>query len=849
MDEASTAKLHLRRLRAALEAAGDAVLITDPDGIVVEANVAVLRVGAKRREDVIGHSILELSSEAGGDEAELEGIRRALSGEPVTYKARRTRRTVSVTATPLPGGGATFISQGVAAYRQEDVRTARARLLASAAQTLRGPESLEDILAALADMLVPTWGDACLCLLIGPEDKLRLIALRPSDPALRDAVLEMLPTKPSEVLAGGVLARVVAERAPVLVEDPALLHPDVGQRIAELGFGTMVLVPLLADDELIGVITLAARSDSHSPLRADDLDLLATLADRAGQGIHALRLRDAMRAAEGRFRAAFEHAPIGIALSRPGPDGVARFVEVNPAFCQIAGYPRDDLLEQPAREFTHPDDRAGEERRLSWLLERRTEEVSAEKRMVRADGEVRWVLARSASLEDGSYVTQIQDVTEHRRFQTELEHLASHDALTGLLNRRRIEESVELALAAVRRHGDSAAVLTLDIDNFKNVNDTYGHATGDAVLRAVANALLTRVRATDQVGRLGGDEFGIVLTRTDADAAQLVADELLAAVREIRVAVGNRDVRVTASLGLRALQTAETQDAGELLSEADMAMYDAKERGRDRLSVIGPGDLQPARVRERMRWSERIRDALETGDGFVLYEQPILRLADDTVDRSELLLRMTDDDGAIVAPAHFLPVAERYGQIQALDRWVVRSAIALLAERVRAGRRHPLEVNLSGDSISDTSVVDFIVAEIERAAIDPSLLIFEVTETSAISNLERARALASRLTTLGCGFALDDFGAGFGSFAYLKHLPLDIIKIDGQFIRGLCESEADQVTVRAMVDIARGLHKETVAEFAESAAIIDKLRELGVDRAQGYHVGRPAPATVIPAFA
>jgi EAL domain-containing protein (putative c-di-GMP-specific phosphodiesterase class I) len=250
-----------------------------------------------------------------------------------------------------------------------------------------------------------------------------------------------------------------------------------------------------------------------------------------------------------------------------------------------------------------------------------------------------------------------------------------------------------------------------------------------------------------------------------------------------------------------------------------------------------------------MRWAERIRDALET-DRFVLYEQPILSLADARVDRAELLIRMRPDDpdDELVAPAAFLPIAERYGHIRAIDRWVVREAIVLLSERQAAGNRVGAEVNLSGDSISDASVVDYIVSEIGNAGIDPARLTFEVTETAAIGNLDRARRLASQLAALGCAFALDDFGAGFGSFAYLKHLPLDIIKIDGQFIRGLPSSSADQVTVSAMVDIAKGLGKQTVAEFVEDEATLELLRRLGVDRAQGYHIGRPRPASRNPAF-
>ncbi len=314
------------------------------------------------------------------------------------------------------------------------------------------------------------------------------------------------------------------------------------------------------------------------------------------------------------------------------------------------------MLGRPLSEIAHPD-------------------FSGETRIARPDGRVRHVLAGSAPTGDGTVVTQLLDVSDRHEAQTELEHLASHDALTGLLNRRRFEEALEDELAHVRRFGDLAAVLTLDVDNFKHVNDNHGHAAGDAVLRSIAEALRSRTRATDRVGRLGGDEFGVVLSRSSPEDADRVANELLNAIRGLRVPFGDQQLRVTVSIGVRALTADEIDHADVLLSEADMAMYDAKERGRDRISTIRRGDLQPERVRERMRWTERIRDAVESPTGFVLYEQPIMRLADGVLDRSELLLRMLDEHGAVVGPHAFLPVAERYGQMQAVDRWVIRRAL------------------------------------------------------------------------------------------------------------------------------------------------------------------------------
>ena len=821
-----------KRLRAALDAAGDAVLVTDASGAIVEGNLAIARLNGLERDAMIGRSLLEIAVEMGAGEEELDGIRAAIAGEEVTYHAcRHTRRgervSVGVTVTQLPDGdGAVFVTQGLEVHRRQRFQTAHARVLAEAAEVLATPGDLETTLAGLAEIVVPEWADGMIVALTGADGVLAAAAVHAAEPGFAGP------------LPDGLLGDVVARGEPILVRETS----DAELRNA--GYGSLVLVPLWAHGEPIGALGVATGLAGR-PFGERDLGLFTAIGERTAQAVLAARLEEGRRRAEHRFHAAFDSAPIGITITRADEDGVMRFVEVNAAMAAILGYAAAELIGRPTALVTHPDDRPGEEHRIRQLAEG-APETSGEKRIVRPGGEVRWVHIHGAPIGDGTVVAQVQDITERRKFESELEYLASHDALTGVLNRRSFEEALDSALAHVRRHGDAAAILTLDVDNFKHVNDTYGHAAGDAVLRAAAEALQQRLRATDRIGRLGGDEFGVVLSRTDATAARAVARELLDGLRDLRVPVGDRVVRVTASAGLRSLEPDETGDPGTLLSEADMAMYDAKERGRDRLVAVRPGDLQPERIRARIRWSERIRDALE-GEGFVLYEQPIMRLDDDVVDRHELLLRLVEGGRGgvdVIEPVDFLGVAERTGQIQAIDRWVVREAIALLAARQAAGDERALEVNLSGDSISDPSVVDFIVAQVQHAAVDPARLIFEVTETSAIGNLEQARDLAERLTDLGCGFALDDFGAGFGSFAYLKHLPLGIIKIDGQFVRGLRSSHADQVTVRAIVDVARALGKETVAEFVEDGETLQLLRELGVDRAQGFHIGRPAAVRV-----
>ena len=434
-------------------------------------------------------------------------------------------------------------------------------------------------------------------------------------------------------------------------------------------------------------------------------------------------------------------------------------------------------------------------------------------------------------------VWSFRDITDRKIFELELQHLADHDALTGLFNRRRFDEELEREVARAARYGETGALLVLDLDNFKYVNDSMGHPAGDQVVMSIATLLRKRLRETDVIARLGGDEFAVLLSHTSPSGAREVAESLLRAIRDQGAVVGGRPVRVTTSLGVALFQEDSTT-AQELLAAADLALYEAKDGGRDRIVVYTPHSGGEARERARASWVDRIRRALEE-ERFLLYCQPILDLATDEVSQYELLLRMLDDDGEVVAPAAFLGVAERFGLIQSIDRWVVTEAIRLMGRRLREGEELRLEVNLSGRSVDDPELPALIQRELADTDVDPDNLIFEITETALISNMDQARRFAETLTRVGCRFALDDFGAGFGSYYYLKHLPVNYIKIDGDFIRALPSSPTDQLMVKAMVQVAEGLGMKTVAEFVETEAIVDFLREYGVDFAQGYHVGRP----------
>lgn len=435
----------------------------------------------------------------------------------------------------------------------------------------------------------------------------------------------------------------------------------------------------------------------------------------------------------------------------------------------------------------------------------------------------------------GAVVT-FRDITERKRYEGQLVHLASHDPLTDLFNRRRLEEELDRELAEAERYGTHGALVFLDLDQFKDVNDSLGHGVGDELLANLAVFLRRRLRKTDIVARPGGDEFCIMLPHTDAKEADAVARQLIETVQRHAFVAGGRPITVTASAGV-AFYPEHGDTAEELLARADLAMYQAKEDGRNTYRVYAPERNWQEEIGSRLGWRNRIQEAMEK-DRLMLYAQPILDLPRNRISQYELLLRLDGGDKIVPAKA-FIDLAERFGMIQAIDRWVVTRAVHIIAEQERNGRDLRLEVNLSGKAFSDAELLPLIQQELEATSIDPASLVLEVTETAAIANIGDAQGFVRTLKGLGCRFALDDFGVGFSSFNQLKHLPVDYLKIDGSFVLNLPVSPVDQHMVRAMVQVARGLAMKTIAEFVGDEQTLRWLREHGVDYAQGYHIGRP----------
>lgn len=540
------------------------------------------------------------------------------------------------------------------------------------------------------------------------------------------------------------------------------------------------------------------------------------------------------------FRKAFTNAPIGMLMVTP--EGTIS--QVNHAFCRMVGCKESDLVGSAYRSLIHPDDLPKAEEKMRMLRDGEVDSYTLEKRYLLRDGRVIWVLLSASIIRETDTspayrIGQVMDITALKRYQQDLLRLARYDPLTDLLNRRAFQEAVDQYLAEAAQPWSPAALIYMDLDQFKFVNDNMGHQAGDQLLQGVGRLLRRELRGTDVVARLGGDEFAAFLPHTPPDKALEVANRVLEAVRRhVEVMAGKR-ITTTASVGV-ASYPGDGQTSQELLSAADLAMYMAKDGGRDQVCASDPSSPNQEQVLTRLSWEQRIQEALEQ-NRFLLYWQPIRNLSDPQTHQYELLLRMVDKDGTIIPPGDFLETAERFGSIHAIDRWVVKRAIALLAEHQQMGSNICLEVNLSGRAFEDPQLLSLIRDEFKRTGVNPHNLILEITETAAIKDLDAASRFIETLRALGCRFAIDDFGTGFASLYYVKRLPVDYLKIDGSFITNLPKDPVDQQLVRAMVGVARGLGKQTVAEFVGDEETVELLQEMGVDFAQGYHIGKPRP--------
>ncbi len=551
-----------------------------------------------------------------------------------------------------------------------------------------------------------------------------------------------------------------------------------------------------------------------------------------------------------------------------GIDQNCRINFVNPAALRILGFSRiDELLGQhPAELFhtsvsPHPEE-ARDAGYLYQCIEQGEAMHAVESVFTRTDGKLVQVELtvyplRIEGAQEGAVIA-FRDITERKLLEEELKWQVNHDPLTKLLNRRYFEDALDQEVRRLHRSDETSALIYLDLDRFKYINDTAGHAAGDLLLVETGHLLAGRLRGADLLARIGGDEFAIILRNVDADEAYHCAEDLRTLLAGRRFTYDERVYTVGASLGVY-LMSRDTASPGEALANADIACHLAKQAGRNQTHVYRPDADSRTAMDLELGWSARLRRALDE-NAFTLVYQPILPLA--AVDPAaadgeggiwshmvetglpgdvlyEVLLRLPDSRGQAITPGAFLPTAERFNLMPEIDYWVVREALAYQGRLHQAGIRATLTVNLSAQSLDSDRLIRLVRDGLERHALEPSTLVFEITESSAIFNIDSARRLIRELSELGCRFALDDFGSGYCSFSHLKNLPVEILKIDGMFLANLTADPMDLAIIRSINDIAHSLGKKTVAEGVETAEALRLLRDTGVDYVQGYYISHP----------
>jgi diguanylate cyclase (GGDEF)-like protein/PAS domain S-box-containing protein len=517
-------------------------------------------------------------------------------------------------------------------------------------------------------------------------------------------------------------------------------------------------------------------------------------------------------------------------------DGLITYV--SPGVEWAFGYLPADLIGKPVAVLLTLPSAKAIERQLSRGLAKDGNVLGLE--AVTADGKELDVEMVLSPLDSSVGATQgiIRDVTARRRYEDELLHMASHDFLTGLANRRRFEEELQRALSAAQRHGTEGAVLWIDLDNFKDVNDTLGHHAGDELLMDIARALRGSVRSESVLARLGGDEFAVLLPIATRDEAREAGERLLAEIAKVHVFFEGRILRARGSMGI-VLFPGDGLDVDELLARADIAMYRAKRLGRARSVFFTRDEDWRDEIADRTAWAEQIELAVRE-NAFIPYAQPIVTLEDGMAGSFELLVRMQDVNGDCIPPARFIDVAERTGLIVDIDLWMLNEAVRLLGEF--EDQYLCLNVNVSPRTLADQRFLAEVTRLTEGTGINAERLGIEVIESAIVMDVGTAQDVLRELKRIGCRVLLDGFGSGFTSFLHLKQLPVDTLKIDGDFIQRLHESPNDQHLVRAMVEMARGLGMGTIAECVETGETLDLLRDFGVETIQGNFVGRPGPA-------
>lgn len=649
-----------------------------------------------------------------------------------------------------------------------------------------------------------------------------------------------------------MLAEIMAADHVVVVEDARTDPRTNKQVVAQLHNRTIINVPLLLAESRLGTVGLGTFGDQEGvrPPLPWHLEFLQAMAGHVAVALDRVRFMQARKLAEDALYQEKERLQVtlhSISDAVITTNAVGELLYINPVAELLTGWTLSEAVGQPYQQVFHLTDADTGTAHLDLVAEAMTAAqtfhypyLSLKQRyggqllvdaafspIQDADGEVRGA------------VLVFRDVTEQHRLSREIEYQATHDELTGLGNRRAFELALMKCFERTRDTQHRHVVCYLDLDEFKVVNDTCGHTAGDELLRQIARLFTDGLREEDHLCRLGGDEFGIILTHQTVDRALAVAERLQLSLAAYRFAWRDQSFGVGVSIGMVVLDSL-SESVGALLQAADSACYVAKDAGRGRIHVYASDDPALAQRYGVMEWVSRIEHALQH-DRFVLFAQPIVPVGAHTTQglHCEILLRMQDGQGALVSPGLFMPAVERYHLAPRVDRWVVSHALQWLAQHQT--QIEQCSINLSGQSLGDSVFMAFVLKCLDDAAMPYDKVCFEITETAAISNLQTANHFIATLRQRGCKLSLDDFGSGLSSFAYLRNLPVDVLKIDGQFVKDIAHDPISLAMVKSIHEIGCLMGKQTVAEFVESDAILERLRDIGVHYAQGYAVGYPVP--------
>jgi len=648
-------------------------------------------------------------------------------------------------------------------------------------------------------------------------------------PVLREALT--LACGPGVGLAGEVLRTGEVLWVPDLREDPRVVRRNL---VTQTGWAAALLVPVSVEGRTVGVLDFNAPAIPEPDRRLRDV--LQALARQLGGLFARAQTLDRLRDSEERYAAMVELAAIGI--SHVDPNG--RFVHVNEALCGMLDYAAGELLGKSVKAISHPDDAGVTDDDIALLNAGAINSFTAEKRYLRRDGTPVWVRLTVAARrhDDGTvlhHVSIVEDITDRRQAEARVEYLATHDELTGLYNRSMFNQLLTRALAQGRRYRRGFAVLFIDLDRFKTINDSFGHEAGDELLKTTASRLQGLVRASDVLARFGGDEFVALLETPSRTAAGVAAEKLLETLTA-PVVLRGRECRVTGSVGV-ATYPEDGDDGQALIKCADMAMYVAKDDGKNGYRFYS-ADVGTMAV-ERMEIEHHLRYALERRELSLMYQAKVdLRTGD--IRGVEALLRWHNPVLGDVPPTRFIPFAEETGLIVPIGRWVLQTACAQMADWIRGGMSPIcMAVNISPAQFRDAELLATVRQVLEETELPPELLELEITESMVMEDMARVSEKLREIRTLGVRLAIDDFGTGYSSLAQLKRFPISTLKIDRSFIRDIATNAHDRAITEAIIAVGRSLGVTVVAEGVETASQQDYLRGQACDEMQGFYFSRP----------